>query len=298
MVRCKKCKLFVSISKEDTVNCKSVSCDAILHKSCAKKEMCEDCLRKESGSPAGSKQDGGKAKIDFKPGEFSLESVLKEVNSKLDVVHNIEKKLDELKETVEFYSAQYQTLIEFKETAEKKMKALDQKNSYLEKCNKALEERIIDLEQEKKEKNVEIVGLEKKQGENTMEIAKEIAKKLNLDPQDIKCAKRVGREKAGDAKPQPIVVRLKCRTSRENWLLARKTRVTNNTVYGNGSDKPVYINEDLPKFKRQLFWSAKTQLKDICRYIWIQNSNILARKDNEAKIFKIRCEKDIDNIVA
>ncbi|XP_063635201.1 uncharacterized protein LOC134805950 [Cydia splendana] len=296
MVQCRKCKLFVSTAKDDTVKCKS--CDAVLHKKCTKKEMCEECFRKESGSPAGSRSDGNKAKIEFKPGETSLEAVIKEVNSKLDAIYNVEKKLDELKDTVDFYSAQYQTLIEHKEAAEKKMKALEQKNTYLEKCNKALEERIMDLEQEKKEKNVEIIGLEKKVGENTTEIVKEVAKKLNLNPDDIKYARRVGREKAGEAKPQPIVVKLKCRATRDKWLQARKTLVSNSHIYANGSQKPIYINEDLPKFKRQLFWSAKTQLRDICRFVWVQNSNILARKENDAKIYKIRCEKDIINIPA
>ncbi|CAB3234886.1 unnamed protein product [Arctia plantaginis] len=129
-------------------------------------------------------------KITLNPREESGENVLAEVNKKLAVIYNLEKKIEELTNSVEFYADMYQTLLDFKEESQKKMKTLEQKNVYLEKCNKALEERVQELEMKDKEKNIEIHGLEKHENENTKLVVQKMAQKLNLDPNDIEEAQR------------------------------------------------------------------------------------------------------------
>ncbi|CAB3241326.1 unnamed protein product [Arctia plantaginis] len=149
----------------------------------------------------------------------------------------------------------YQILLDFKEESQKKMKTLEQKNVYLEKCNKALEERVQELEMKDKEKNIEIHGLEKHENENTKLVVQKMAQKLNLDPNDIEEAQRVGQEKPDDTKPKTVLVTLRSKSARSSWMLVKKkNKITNNKVYDNGSEKRIYINEDLPKYKRQLLW--------------------------------------------
>ncbi|VVD05319.1 unnamed protein product [Leptidea sinapis] len=84
-------------------------------------------------------------------------------------------------------------MVKFKAESEKKVKSLEQRNVYLDKCNKALDERVLDMEQGLKASNGEIVGLEKQENEITTEVAKRIAQKLRLDPNNIEDASRVGR---------------------------------------------------------------------------------------------------------
>ncbi|CAH0405108.1 unnamed protein product [Chilo suppressalis] len=124
--------------------------------------------------------------------ELSVETLLQQVNKKLDIIYKIEKRFEDLQDTVEFYAEQYQMMIDFKKTTEKKFKALEQKNVFLEKQNQALEERILELEQKEKDKNVEIVGLEKEKDEEIVDIVKKIPITLNLEAEDITDAKRVG----------------------------------------------------------------------------------------------------------
>lgn len=292
-MQCKKCKQFLSNTKDDLIKCKG--CESFFHKKCVRNqklfmesEMCEPCQK--SGSP----------KINTPSKDTTAESVLSEVNKKLDVMYKMEKKLDDLKDAVEFYAEQCQEMIEFKKESEKKMKALEQKNVYLEKYSKALEERMQDLEQKNKDKNIEIHGVEYQPTENTERIVKSLASKINMNPDDVLEVERVGREKENESnkKPKIILVTLRSKQARNQWLQARKQfKLTNDTIYSNNSAMPIFINEDIPKYKRQLLWLAKEKLKGGYKYIWVQNSNILVKKSSEEKkIFKIRSEQDIDRL--
>lgn len=294
MVQCAKCKLYVSLKSDDVGRCKG-PCEKVYHKKCSSKlqqsGICEVCVKIDS--PGGAM----KTQLQVDPKHVSVESLLKEVNTKLSIIYKMEKNLEDLRDTVDFYAEQYQAMVAYKEESERKIKSLEQKNVYLEKCNSALEERILDLESKEKERNIEIVGLEKKINENIMDTVRVITQKLNLKSESISSAMRVGREKERDNKiTQSVVLTLRTKMDRDSWLSVRKTRITNNCVYKNGNDYCIYIHEDLPRYKRQLLWNAKTELKARYKYVWVQNSNILARKENDKKIYKIKCERDIENL--
>ncbi|CAK1600632.1 unnamed protein product [Parnassius mnemosyne] len=296
MVQCKKCKLFLSLAKEDVVRCKG-ECENVYHKKCVNKKflssmLCDDCQTNKS-SPKQSVDD---TKITLNPSDESGDYVLAEVNKKLAVIYSVEKKIEELTNGVEFYADMYQKLLDFKEESQKKIKALEQKNVYLEKCNKALEERVQELEMKDKEKNIEIHGLEKQENENTILVVQKMAEKLNLNPNEIQDAQRVGHVKPDDAKPKTVLVTLRSKSARNSWMLVKKeTKITNNKVYDNGSEKRIYINEDLPKYKRQLLWTVRNKLKPKgFQYIWVQNGSILVKKNSEEKkIYNIRLEEDL-----
>ncbi|CAH2040718.1 unnamed protein product, partial [Iphiclides podalirius] len=128
-------------------------------------------------------------------GKASAETLLAEVNKKLEIIYQTQKKIDDLTEAVVFYAEQYQMMLNFKEAAEKKITALENRNKYLQKCNDSLEERIMFLEQREVEKNIEIACLDESQKEDTKKIVEIVAQKLNLNTGNIEDAKRVGREK-------------------------------------------------------------------------------------------------------
>lgn len=294
MVQCKKCKLFLSTSKDDIVKCKG-TCESVFHKKCVKAfkqflqtEICEECQKSYN------KEQILSPIIGIDSTKMSVETLLVEMNKKLEVIFKLEKKLDELVATVDFYSELYQEMTEFKKTAENKIKALEQRNVYIEKYNVALEERIMSLEKKEKEKNIEIACLQKNgDTENIKEVIETFARKLNLNPEDIENVERVGSQKIGEERPRPIVVKLRSKEARDQWLQKRKIRITNGDIYGTANKVPIYINEDLNKATRILFWETRNQLKQLYKFIWVQNSNILVKKSENEKIFRIRNEGDI-----
>lgn len=274
------------------IKCKGL-CDSVYHKKCVSKEfqrtqLCEVCLQQMSSIQA--------PKINIDTSKATVESLLAEVNSKLEIIYETKKKIDELTEAVDFYAEQYQMMLNFKETAEKKMNAIENTNKYLQKCNESLQERIVILEQKEVEKNIEIACLDETVNEDTKKIVEKIAQKLNLNTNQIEDAKRVGREKKEEGRPRPVVVTLRSKSARDEWITRRKTLLINKDIIGNNNTKRVYINENLPKSTRQLLWNAKKMLGDIYKHIWPQNLKVLAKKDDNSKIRWIRSDADINSM--
>ncbi|VVC88940.1 unnamed protein product [Leptidea sinapis] len=56
MVQCNKCKLFVSLNKDEIVKCKGAQCDTVYHKKCVRSKsflqtgICSDCKGKQEGT--------------------------------------------------------------------------------------------------------------------------------------------------------------------------------------------------------------------------------------------------------
>lgn len=288
MVQCKKCNKFVAAAKDEIIKCKG-TCEAVFHKKCAakivKNEKCEDCVSTPL-SELSSLDDS------------NIRSILADMNKKMDIMFNMEKKLSELTDLVDFISEKYDKMCELQTQNEKKLRALENKNAYLEKCNKSLEERINELEEKDKEKKVELAGVEKTSNEDIHKVVTQIAQKLKLNPSEIEHAERVGREKPGTEKPLPVVVTLKTKLARNKWLEMRKSNITNGQVYGTNNTNRIYINESLTRYKRSLLWATKLQLKKNYKYIWVQEGKVLIRKsDDQKKIISIRSESDIEKIL-
>lgn len=299
MAQCKKCKLFISTDKGDVIKCKG-ACEGVYHKKCVnikqfhiKNELCDSCSQAHS-SP---KSQSPNMNVTENP-KINTETVLRDINSKLEILYEMKTEIKDLTKCVEFYAEQYQELFKFKETAEKKINALENKNIYLQKINEALEERVVLLELKESEKRVELSGMEEKAGENIKELVENVAQKLNLDPGYIEEVKRVGREKKDSSKQRPIMIALRSKTARDEWISKRKHQLCNADVFNNKNNNRIYINECLPRNMKQLLWNAKTLLKEKYKFIWVQNLRILVRKTEDSNIINIRSESDVNKLNA
>ncbi|KAI5636628.1 hypothetical protein NE865_10644 [Phthorimaea operculella] len=287
----------MSKTKSEAVKCKG--CGVACHKKCASqpfidRQLCDDCCK---GSP---KPTGSNLRITVDPDKVTSREILAKVNEKLEILLTMKQKLENLTESVDFYSKQYQALIEEKKKTDNKITALEKKNVFLEKCNKALEERVAVLELKEKECNVEICGLDMEEQEVLIEKVKIIAERLDLNPQNIRETKRVGRQRKERTTPPPVIVTLSSPSERDRWMTKKKERLYNNNISATGSKSAIYINEDITKYMRNIFWYAKNELKTIYKWIWIQNGKILARRDdeNDKKIRVIRSHDDIKSLKA
>ena len=82
------------------------------------------------------------------------------------------------------------------------------------------------------------------------------------------------------------------------WLKTKKQQLTNHSIYNNNDVTRIYINENLTRQMRQLFWSTKQKLKDVFKFIWIQDGKILIKKSEvEKKVYTICCESDINKYI-
>lgn len=288
MVQCKKCKQYVPKTKGDIIQCRG-NCGATYHKTCiadTKIGICDGCSPGKSLniSPI----------IKQNPKDMTVESLLMEMNNKMEIIYTIKKQMDEMSSSIEFYAEKYQELVEFKNQAidnlqknDKKIIDLQNKNKYLEKYNRALVERIGVLENSELKLNIELVGMQKQEDENILENVNKFAEILNVNKNEIQNVWRVGRENK-NSRPRPVIVTLRTRSARDAWLRGRKQRIINGQIFKNNNESPIYINENVTKQVRDVFWQAKNILKDKAKYIWIQGGKVLVRRTEDEKICHIR----------
>lgn len=153
---------------------------------------------------------------------------------------------------------------------ENNIKDLMQKNVFLEKYNQSLEERIGQLEQKEFDLDIEIINVEQKEDENVKELVRKIASIMNMNTEEIVKVWRISGKNINN-KPKPIIVSLCSKEVRSMWLKLRKINISNHVLYNNNNSSRIYINERTTRQTRQLFWSAKMQLKAVFQFIWIQN---------------------------
>lgn len=70
----------------------------------------------------------------------------------------------------------------------------------------------------------------------------------------------------------------------------------NNMIHNNWStDSKIYVNERLTKNRRTLFSKTKLACKDKpYKYVWVNNVEIMVKKDDGGKTIRIKSENDID----
>ena len=319
-VKCKKCNLYISTKKfEDYFHCKG-KCGEYYHrtKTCLKDYIkslntgtCAECTTPEAkrSEPKGKlatgtfgEQRAGTAEkfIDLDPNNTTIEKLLLELNTKMAVVF-------EIKSNTEFYAAKYDELLQMHQemnktikTNEKKIEDLYNKCKHLEVTNAALDMKIQRFEQEDKNQNLEVVGLENEENENTSTIVKAIAEKIEANPNDVERVWRVSKVKksAKDrTQNQNLIIRFRTQSAKEEWYTKRRCIRKNSDIRRNGSNNPIYINEHLTNYNKELIWSAKQKLKPNFKFVWSKRGRIFCRENDSSKIIPLYHISDIENLL-
>lgn len=162
-----------------------------------------------------------------------------------------------------------------------------------------LEHGLKTVEQKSLSTALEIAGLPEIHSKDIDQIVKTVALNLNMAPEEVQSSQLLPGTKD---KPGPILVNMKTKLSRNQWIAASKEkRLTVGTVLPDApKDKAVskvYIREALTKYVKTLLYNAKTQLRSSFQFIWCKNGQVCVRKSSNSKIHYIRSEQDINQLV-
>lgn len=275
-------------SKDGQFKCKK--CLKVYHKTCIKvsRGVCENCMPE---NPVTSPTPKVFLDLDLK--NLTVESLLHALNKKMEVVFKI-------KEDTGFYAEKYDEMLlkqnEILTAMKKQQNIIDDitnRCKHFEKLTQALEQRVQAIEQKDKNKNIEIVGVVLKENENIKETIGKIAMQLGVDIKDVESAWRVGRAVPG-RRPPPIVVRLRQEAARDFWMGKRGLLRTNKVLFPEEPDTPIYVNEDLTRYNRELLWNTKQSLRGIFKYIWVKKGRILCKKGDDSKTIHITTRADLE----
>lgn len=225
---------------------------------------------------------------------------------------------EELQTTLLFYSDKiddYEKKMQTFETTTKRLENTceDIKNKYknMELKYQAMEQKLSAIEQSQLANNLEICGVDVCENDDVLQITSDIATRIECSPRDIlevyrkttRPRQAQGPAAAGHQRQplHPPTIMVQLRTGcRSRWLEAAKNKKTT-TAEGprTGALGPkIYFREPLTPYISYLLWKAKTELKstELCKYVWVKDGQVLARKSEKEKIIPIRSETDIDKI--
>ena len=158
----------------------------------------------------------------------------------------------------------------------------------MEESGKKEQDKVDSLEQYGRRNNLKIVGVPYKEEENTNKIAMEVCKLIDVDiTQDqISTSYRLQTKKRANENitSPPIIVRFISRDVRNKVFSNRKLirSADMKKFFINGTEN-LYVNENLTKFRKKLFWSAKQKAKsNRFRLYWTANGNVFARRSEKS----------------
>ena len=178
--------------------------------------------------------------------------------------------------------------------------------------------KLDELEQYGRRDNLELHGVPMHANENTNFIVKKLAGKLNvkIEDQAISTSHRLpllktkssteGNKSYGNHanearndlsdKPPPIIVRFANRDVR-NQLYQKRNQISQIVNFEIPGMQNLYITENLTKSRKVLFLEAKKKKVSYnYKYLWTNQGQILMRRNQYSRVFKISSPEDLNQI--
>ncbi|CAB3248357.1 unnamed protein product [Arctia plantaginis] len=229
-----------------------------------------------------------------------------------DSLKTINEVTQELKCEVNYIREEYSAMkksFEILDTAQKKVqeeittfkKSLQFHSDELKNKNKILNSNINESEQRDRLLNVEIVGVPEMPQENLLQFTENLANHAGvvIIRENIIHVNRVASKTKNQGRPKNIIIKLSTRQLRDNLISkARKCRLTTSDLQIHGKVTPIFVNEHLTIYNKNLLKKAKeiSRSKEY-QYTWSKNGRIYVRKAATAPAIPIADEEDLWKII-
>ena len=118
---------------------------------------------------------------------------------------------------------------------------------------------------------------------------------VNLTPEQISTSHHLPDKNCESLSP-PIIARFTNRDVRNEIYANRKaTRTTSLINFSEPGTEKVYVNENLTRPRKKLFWLTKQKAKKVgFKYFWTTNRNIFVKQTYQAEVIAIKNEQDLN----
>ena len=241
--------------------------------------------------------------------KYAMEKLLESLlDKKLDPLNG---KLEQVLNSIQFLSAQYDDLI-------KKVSILGGKNGILEAQNLKLKS-VVDIQQTQLQQHTDLIndmeqysrrecleshGVPVTNEEDTNEIIMKVGNLANVSikPEDISVSHRLGipsNVPTGRPVRPPIIVKFVRRNVKEELLSSRKNlrnKLTTDLGISRFAGNKIYINESLAQRKTPVQALSHCQEKNELQLYLDHFGKDYMRKDSNSPAINIKCQRDIDNL--
>lgn len=188
---------------------------------------------------------------------------------------------------------------------------LREENKELKKMVLSLESKLNWREQKNVEQVIEITGVPGVNNNNAAECVQTIFEKaleLSVSRDDIqRCYvkrtwKRMANATDGDAKKfnEVFCVHFSSPAVKKKVMKSKRTatKKLNSSLFVEGGNSSIFINDCLTNYTRALFMAAKKRkTENGYKYLWFQNSQVLMRKVDKGRVVAIRSFDDLEALV-
>lgn len=269
---------------------------------------CEDCMghtsRRSSFFVPEDDSDAEEETTSNNLNQDVAKKLLRDISSEMKKI--LKKELECMQTSLNFIGDQMSMIEETIKKQETKVKILENRTTDLQNKNKNLELRMACMEQqmqafEQKQINnhLEIAGLPDENKQDPGAIVSIIATKLKMDPTEVQAARRLPARKD---LPGPVLVELKGRLARDQWITAAKQmELTVGDIISNVPQEKaagrIFIREALTQHTKSLLYQAKQQLRPSYEFVWCKAGRVYARETNNSKIHIVRSLLDIETLL-
>ena len=195
--------------------------------------------------------------------------------------------------------AENRKLVDLNNDQKKAIIELETKNSKIEATNLVEAAKIDDLEQYDGRMSLEFEGIPNEKNKNINDIFVKLVNKVGvtLKTTDISTARRLPKKasKSQDQPPTTIVCFMN-RDKRNEIFFKRHTPKFWNEFLILFMEH-LFVNENLTKKKKRLFWMTKQKAKSIgYKFYWTFNGTIFTRKQQGSDKIFIRKEEDLNSL--
>ncbi|XP_077548318.1 uncharacterized protein LOC144161537 [Haemaphysalis longicornis] len=219
---------------------------------------------------------------------------LKTINEKLDQVLKVKATVENIEDSLQFMSEQYDEFLARTEQNERAVKDMHRRLNKLKTRDKEIAklEAVVDnLEWRSRQQNLEFHGLELTKNEDLLAKINALSQKLEVPPLSKDDVVTIHRLPARRDNIPGIICCFAKLADRENWWQNRKKLVR--------SDDSPFILENLTRRTRALLFEAKNWAKEAhFKYVWHNNGRVLVRKADRDKVAVVTCVGGLSKLVS
>lgn len=220
---------------------------------------------------------------------------------------DVQKTVEELKvsvvyctEKIDDFVKEIGALSKRVKDAESEMVDLKRENNELRGQLSRVEVQLEELQQYGRKCNLQIDGVPEMNGERMADIINKLSIALD-EPivlnQDIQAAHRI--PSSNKNRSRPVIIQFSNRQKRDAVLekARKKKSLTTAVFYNNVPETPVFVNEHLTPYYKQLLYEAKT-IKKEKKYemLWVRGAKIFLKRNKDAPTIRIDSFSDLKKL--
>lgn len=240
---------------------------------------------------------------------LSLKDTVDDMLPKIDAllamkltVDTMRNSMNEVQESLNFVSSQYDSLLKSTKAQDKVVKELQTETKALRSLisDQALEIQQLkavqnDADQSSRMSNLEIHGIPFSPHENLGGILTNLAGQLSIEGFQSAHVEAVHRLPARRDAVPPILVRFSSAPLKERWMMSRGRL---GSLPRGDSQPRVYFNDNLTDSNKRLFWMARTRGKEKgYKFVWVRHGHIFAKQNEGSPLLRIINVAALEQIV-